>query len=114
MQSLPEMVVHIIRRPSQPRNTRSLPARKPSDPHQAMKYLFLIIGLVAGFQDSVILGPQTYSRKTASEWADREQDKHAGSSSIVYGHLRYDPEYDITVSCGGTPLAPRTVGPSDP
>jgi hypothetical protein len=79
-----------------------------------MKYLFLIIGLVVGFQaslifsrpyqpvvflngdpDSVILGPQTHSRKTASEWADREQDKHAGSSSIVYGHLRYDPEYDM-------------------
>lgn len=79
-----------------------------------MKYLFLIIGLVVGYQlslifsrpfqpvvflngdpDCVILGPQTYSRKTASEWADREQDKHEGSSSIVYGDLRYDAEYDM-------------------
>jgi len=79
-----------------------------------MKYLFLVIGLVVGYQlsltfsrpfqpvvflngdpDCVILGPQTHNVEKATRWAYREQSKHEGSSYIIYGHLRYDPEYDM-------------------
>jgi hypothetical protein len=96
-----------------PRLSLDASARKPSN-RPGMKYLFLIIGLIAGFQaslifsrpyqpvvflngdpDCVILGPQTHSIETALQWSHREQTKHAGSSSIIYGHLRYDPEFDM-------------------
>ena len=79
-----------------------------------MKYLFLVIGLVVGYQlsltfsrpfqpivfingdpDCVILGPQTYSRTKAIEWVEQEESKHDGSSSIVYGDLRYNAEYGM-------------------